>query len=189
MRLQVKLIYLGFKSIGSIFSFEHFSLFSSLDFWSLHLCSSTAVIYLCQAIHITWAFCSVSQILLLSWKQCQLKKWAEHRALQVLSARWMTYNITYRISESKGSWLEASFYPSDWEWKLLQWIHKCVCGGINSSSESPVFLFMSIFNIFDKFHNSTIINVSILWISKVTSRKWNFYITNVSFLKHMKHLS
>lgn len=131
----------------------HFHLWIS----NLCICAAALVIYLCQAIHITQAFCSVLRILLLSWKQCQLKKWAEHSACQILSARWVMYRVTCRISEIKG--LEASFYPSDWEWKVLQRIHKakdpfrCVCGGINPSAESPAFLFMLIFNIFDKFHN------------------------------------
>lgn len=66
---------------------------------------------------------SALELLLLGWKKCQLKNWAESSgntdACQMLSNRWVTYWVTHMISESKGSWLEASFYPSDWEWKLL----------------------------------------------------------------------
>jgi len=58
-------------------------------------------------------------MLLLGWKMCQIKKGAENSGsrdmCQMLNARWVTYWVTHVIFESEGSWLEASFYPNDWE--------------------------------------------------------------------------
>lgn len=164
MRLQGELICLGSKSIGSFFSFKQKKKISVfLDFQSLHLCSSPIVIHLCQEIHIPWAFCSVTDILQcftdivtqLEAESAPKVSWAQSRG------RWMEYPVTHRIAESEESSLEASFTPGTGNENCCKGFMKhktkgpfrCVCGGINSSSEPPVFLFMSIFNIFDEFHN------------------------------------
>lgn len=139
----------------------------------------------------------VLEVSSLGWKKHQLKKWAEHSgctdASQLLNV-WVTYRVPYVISERKGSQLEASLYPKDWEWKLQQWLQKtkipfiCVRGGVNSSVIWILCISINvIFNITFKFHNY--LCFFIFWIKDPTFWKLNCYRNNISVLKHMNYLN
>lgn len=162
----MELICLGSKSIGSFFSFKQkknkcifgFSISASVQQPYCHPplsgnshSMSTLQCYRYSAVFYRYCYTTGSRV------SSKSELSTEQRQMDGISS----YTQDSWKSSQESS-LEASFTPGTGNENCCKGFMKhktkgpfrCVCGGINSSSEPPVFLFMSIFNIFDEFHNN-----------------------------------